>query len=146
MARSVQQTPPVKAASRSRVTDTATAPASSVGQRLAVTAWNIVFALALVVWAFGWTGGRTLVLDSYGDAKVKAAEQKAARAAKRAAKRENGEGRSLRRRLDLPRSTGRCRGRERCAGCATRWCRRAGTRSSTAKRPTCARTGTGTMD
>jgi len=88
----------VNAASLSDVTDTATATAYSIGQQLAVTAWNIVFALALVVWAFGWTGGRTLVLDSYGDAKVKAADQKAQRAAKRAAKREDGGGRSLRRR------------------------------------------------
>ncbi|HET9545857.1 MAG TPA: YbhN family protein [Gaiellaceae bacterium] len=85
----------VNAASLSDVTDTATATAYSVGQQLAVTAWNIVFALVLVVWAFGWTGGRALVLDSYGDAKVKAAEQKAARAAKRAAKREDGGGRRL---------------------------------------------------
>lgn len=86
----------VNAASLSDVTDTATATAYSIGQQLAVTAWNIVFALALVVWAFGWTGGRTLVLDSYEDAKTKAAEQKAQRAAKRAAKREDGGGRGLR--------------------------------------------------
>ncbi len=88
----------VNAASLSDVTDTATATAYSIGQQLAVTAWNIVFALALVVWAFGWTGGRTLVLDSYEDAKTKAAEQKAQRAAKRAAKREEAGGGRLRRR------------------------------------------------
>ncbi|HSJ94655.1 MAG TPA: lysylphosphatidylglycerol synthase transmembrane domain-containing protein, partial [Gaiellaceae bacterium] len=86
----------VNAASLSDVTDTATATAYSIGQQLAVTAWNIVFALALVVWAFGWTGGRTLVLDSYEDAKTKAAEQKAQRAATRAAKREDGGRRGLR--------------------------------------------------
>jgi hypothetical protein len=68
------------------VTDAATATAYSIGQQLAVTAWNIVFALAVVVWAFGWTGGRQLVEESYEDAKAKAAEQKAERSARRAAK------------------------------------------------------------
>ena len=37
----------------------------------------------LVVWAFGWTGGKLLVEHSYADAKVKVEEQKAQRAAKR---------------------------------------------------------------
>ena len=62
------------------VTDAATATAYSLGQQLAITAWNIVFALVLVVWAFGWTGGKMLVEQSYADAKVKVAEQKAQRA------------------------------------------------------------------
>jgi hypothetical protein len=39
------------------------------------------------VWAFGWTGGKSLVGQSYADAKEKAAEQKAGRAARREAKR-----------------------------------------------------------
>jgi uncharacterized membrane protein YbhN (UPF0104 family) len=69
------------------VTDAATATAYSLGQQLAVTAWNIVFAVALVVWAFGVAGGKGLVEQSYADAKVKVEEQKAQRAAKRAAKR-----------------------------------------------------------
>ena len=69
------------------VTDAATATAYSLGQQLAVTAWNIAFAVALVVWAFGWAGGRELVEQSYADAKVKVAEQKAQRAAAQAAKR-----------------------------------------------------------
>jgi uncharacterized membrane protein YbhN (UPF0104 family) len=68
------------------VTDAATATAYSLGQQLAVTAWNIAFAVLLVVWAFGWTGGRTLVEQSYADAKVKVSEQKAQRAAKRRAR------------------------------------------------------------
>jgi uncharacterized membrane protein YbhN (UPF0104 family) len=68
------------------VTDASTATAYSLGQQLAVTAWNIAFAIALVVWAFGWAGGKLLVEQSYADAKVKVAEQKAQRAAKRAAK------------------------------------------------------------
>ena len=65
------------------VTDPATATAYSLGQQLAVTAWNIAFAVALVVWAFGWTGGKLLVEQSYADAKVKVAEQKDRRAARR---------------------------------------------------------------
>jgi len=52
------------------------------------TAWNIVFGIAMVVWAFGWSGGSQLVGDSYKEAKEKAADQKAARDARKAAKRE----------------------------------------------------------
>ena len=51
-------------------TDSATATAYSVGQQLAVTTWNIGFAVVVVVWAFGWTGGRLLVTQSYVDAKA----------------------------------------------------------------------------
>ena len=69
------------------VTDASTATAYSLGQQLAVTAWNVAFAIAVVVWAFGWAGGRLLVERSYADAKAKAAEQKAQRDARRAAKR-----------------------------------------------------------
>ncbi len=58
------------------VTDAATATAYSLGQQLAITAWNIVFALAIVIWAFGWAGGKLLVEQSYADAKVKVSEQK----------------------------------------------------------------------
>ena len=79
------------------VTDAATATAYSLGQQLAVTAWNIVFALALVIWAFGWAGGKVLVERSYTDAKVKAEEQKAQRSAKRASKRSARRGRVGRR-------------------------------------------------
>ena len=70
------------------VTDAATATAYSLGQQLAVTAWNIAFALVLVIWAFGWAGGRVLVEQSYTDAKTKVAEQKAQRDERRAATRE----------------------------------------------------------
>jgi uncharacterized membrane protein YbhN (UPF0104 family) len=83
----------VNAAALNDVTDTATATAYSVGQQLTVSAWNVLFAVAVVVWAFGWTGGKTLVEQSYADAKDKAAEQKAQRATRREAKRaERGEG------------------------------------------------------
>jgi uncharacterized membrane protein YbhN (UPF0104 family) len=64
------------------VTDAASATAYSLGQQLAVTAWNIGFAVVVVVWAFGVAGGRELVGQSYEDAKVKVAEQKARRAAR----------------------------------------------------------------
>ena len=65
------------------VTDSATATAYSLGQQLAITAWNIAFALVIVVWAFGWTGGKLLVEQSYTDAKVKVAEEKERRATRR---------------------------------------------------------------
>jgi uncharacterized membrane protein YbhN (UPF0104 family) len=78
----------VNVASLSDVTDTATATAYSAGQQLIVTIWNVAFGTVLVVWAFGWTGGKMLVTDSYTGAKEKVAEQKAARAAKKEAERE----------------------------------------------------------
>ena len=69
----------------------------STAQQLITTAWNVFFAIVLVVWVFGWTGGKMLVGQSYADAKVKVAEQKDQRKAKREAKRdelkESGEGR-----------------------------------------------------
>jgi uncharacterized membrane protein YbhN (UPF0104 family) len=64
------------------------ATAYSVAQQLFTTAWNIVFAIVMVVWAFGWTGGKALVGESYAEAKAKAAEQKAAREARKQAKKE----------------------------------------------------------
>ncbi len=74
-------------ASLDGVTDAATATAYSLGQQLAITGWNIVFAVVLVIWAFGWTGGKLLVEQSYVDAKVKVGEQKAQRAQTKATKR-----------------------------------------------------------
>ena len=59
----------------------------STAQQLITTAWNCLFALILVVCIFGWTGGKSLVLQSYEGAKEKAAEQKEQRAAKKEAKR-----------------------------------------------------------
>jgi uncharacterized membrane protein YbhN (UPF0104 family) len=60
----------------------------STAQQLITTAWNILVALVLVVWVFGWSGGKALVGQSYADAKVKVAEQKEQRAEKREEKRE----------------------------------------------------------
>jgi uncharacterized membrane protein YbhN (UPF0104 family) len=65
------------------VTDSATATAYSLGQQLAVTAWNVAFAVVVVVWAFGWSGGKVLVGQSYVDAKQKVAEQRAQRAVRK---------------------------------------------------------------
>jgi uncharacterized membrane protein YbhN (UPF0104 family) len=74
-------------ASLNGITDATTATAYSVAQQLVTTAWNIIFAIILLVWVFGWSGGKELVQTSYEGAKEKAAEQKAARAAKKEANR-----------------------------------------------------------
>jgi uncharacterized membrane protein YbhN (UPF0104 family) len=71
-------------ASLQGVASTADATAFSVTQQLVMTAWNIVVALVLVVWAFGWTGGRSLVEQSYVEAKAKTAERRARNASRRA--------------------------------------------------------------
>ena len=68
------------------VTDAHTATAYSVSQQLVTTAWNLLLAIILMIWVFGWGGGKALVEGSYAEAKQKAAEQKAARDAKKAAK------------------------------------------------------------
>ena len=69
----------------------------STAQQLITTAWNVLFAIVLTIWVFGWTGGKLLVGQSYTDAKVKVAEQKEQRKEKKQAKREelkeSGEGR-----------------------------------------------------
>jgi uncharacterized membrane protein YbhN (UPF0104 family) len=75
----------VNSASLNDVTDPTTAAAYSLGQQLITTAWNQVFAAVLLVWAFGWTGGKQIVRESYGEAKGKMAEQAEARRARKAA-------------------------------------------------------------
>ena len=42
-------------------TDAATATAYSISQQLVTSAWNVVFAVVIVSWVFGWTGGKALV-------------------------------------------------------------------------------------
>jgi uncharacterized membrane protein YbhN (UPF0104 family) len=84
---SVGVTQAFNVASLNDVTTAQNATAYSIGQQLFTTAWNIVVALVLMVWAFGWTGGKELVTKSYADAKDKAAEQSAAHKARREAKR-----------------------------------------------------------
>jgi uncharacterized membrane protein YbhN (UPF0104 family) len=55
----------------------------STAQQLITTAWNQLVALVLVLWVFGWTGGKELVGESYGDAKERTAEMKEQRRAKK---------------------------------------------------------------
>jgi uncharacterized membrane protein YbhN (UPF0104 family) len=64
-------------------TSASDATAYSVSQQLITTAWNVLFALALVTWVFGWSGGKELVRTSYGQARVKADEIREARRAKK---------------------------------------------------------------
>jgi len=73
-------------AARSDVASSATATAYSLAQQIVMTAWSVLFALVLMVWVFGWGGGRALLESSYTEAKKRAEEQKAARAAKKAAR------------------------------------------------------------
>jgi uncharacterized membrane protein YbhN (UPF0104 family) len=76
----------VNSVSLASVTDTATATAYSLGQQIIITAWNVAFAIVVVTWVFGWTGGKQLVGTSYTGAKEKAAEQSAAHKARKAEK------------------------------------------------------------
>ena len=59
----------------------------STAQQLMTTAWNQIVAIVLVVWVFGWTGGKLLVSQSYVDAKEKVAETKEERKQKKELKR-----------------------------------------------------------
>ena len=70
------------------ITSTANATAYSVAQQLVTTAWSILLAIVLMVRAFGWSGGKTLVKQSYSGAREKSAEQSAARKAKKEARKE----------------------------------------------------------
>jgi uncharacterized membrane protein YbhN (UPF0104 family) len=63
------------------VTSSETATAYSLSQQLISTAWSIVLAFVLLLWVFGWAGGKALVSDSYTGAKAKVAEQRASREA-----------------------------------------------------------------
>ena len=56
--------------------DAATATAYSISQQLVTTSWNVIFALILVSWVFGWSGGKKLVETSYDEAKVRSREMK----------------------------------------------------------------------
>ncbi len=60
--------------------------AYSTAQQLITTAWNVVFALILVISVFGWTGGKQLVSTSYAGAKEQVAERKEEHRRKKAEK------------------------------------------------------------
>jgi uncharacterized membrane protein YbhN (UPF0104 family) len=81
----------LNAASLRDYTDAQTATAYSISQQLVTTAWNIILAVALVAYFFGWAGGKTLVGTSYAGAKLKVADTRAARKEKRAHRRAGGE-------------------------------------------------------
>jgi uncharacterized membrane protein YbhN (UPF0104 family) len=66
-------------------TSASTATAYSVAQQLVISAWDVVFAIVLLAWVFGWSGGRELVRSSYDEAKARSAELKERRRARRAA-------------------------------------------------------------
>jgi uncharacterized membrane protein YbhN (UPF0104 family) len=67
------------------VTDSNTATAYSLAEQIVTTAWSLLLALVLMVWVFGWSGGKTLLEESYAEAKKRAEEQRAAHEAKKAA-------------------------------------------------------------
>ena len=73
-------------ASLSGVASSTDATAYSVAQQLVSTAWSILFALILMIWAWGWGGGKRLVTDSYAEAKRRQEEESEKRRAKKAAK------------------------------------------------------------
>lgn len=73
-------------ASLKGVASSTDATAYSVAQQLVSTAWAILFGLILMIWAWGWDGGKRLVTDSYGEAKRRQAEEAEKRQAKKAAK------------------------------------------------------------
>ena len=72
-------------ASLQHVASPQAATAYSVAQQLVGTAWNILFALILMIWAWGWRGGKQFVSDSYAEAKRRQAEEQEKRRAKKAA-------------------------------------------------------------
>ena len=41
-----------------------------------ISAWDVLFAVIVVSWVFGWSGGKALVESSYADAKVKSKEMR----------------------------------------------------------------------
>jgi glycosyltransferase 2 family protein len=67
-------------------TSASNATAYSVAQQLIVSAWDVLFAIVLVAWVFGWSGGKELVKQSYDAAEVKRRELKEQQQARRAAR------------------------------------------------------------
>jgi uncharacterized membrane protein YbhN (UPF0104 family) len=63
-------------------TSASTATAYSASQQLITSAWNVVFATALLCWVFGWSGGKELVSSSYEQAKAKSEELRQKRRAR----------------------------------------------------------------
>jgi uncharacterized membrane protein YbhN (UPF0104 family) len=59
--------------------------AFSVASQLINTAWNILVGIVLMIWAWGWSGGKDLVGRSYSEAKRQADEQREKRRQKKLA-------------------------------------------------------------
>jgi uncharacterized membrane protein YbhN (UPF0104 family) len=72
----------MNSAALSKETTANTATAYSASQQLITSAWNVVFATALVCWVFGWSGGKELVASSYEEAKAKSQELRERRRAR----------------------------------------------------------------
>jgi uncharacterized membrane protein YbhN (UPF0104 family) len=60
----------------------------STAQQLITTAWNQILAIVMLLWVFGWSGGKQLVTVSYAEAKTKVSETKEERRAKKEVKKE----------------------------------------------------------
>jgi uncharacterized membrane protein YbhN (UPF0104 family) len=80
----------LNAAALSGTASGSTATAYSVAQQLVIAAWDILFAVVLVAWVFGWEGGQRLVRSSYDEAKLRSAELKRRRSERRSARGEAG--------------------------------------------------------
>jgi uncharacterized membrane protein YbhN (UPF0104 family) len=65
------------------VTSTGNATAYSLAQQLIISAWDVLFAVLMVAWVFGWSGGSELVRQSYAAAEVKQRELREQRTARR---------------------------------------------------------------
>jgi uncharacterized membrane protein YbhN (UPF0104 family) len=72
----------MNSAALKKETSASTATAYSATQQLITSAWNVVFAVVLVSWVFGWSGGRELVTSSYDQAKTKSEELRERRRAR----------------------------------------------------------------
>jgi uncharacterized membrane protein YbhN (UPF0104 family) len=68
------------------VTSASNATAYSVAQQLVISAWDVLFAVVLVAWVFGWSGGTELVRQSYTSAELKQRELREQREARRASR------------------------------------------------------------
>ena len=66
----------MNSAALSKETSANTATAYSASQQLITSSWNVVLAVALVSWVFGWSGGKALVAKSYEEAKSRSQEVK----------------------------------------------------------------------
>jgi uncharacterized membrane protein YbhN (UPF0104 family) len=75
----------MNSAALSKQTSAQNATAYSASQQLITSAWNVVFAVVMVCWVFGWSGGKELVASSYEEAKAKSDELREKRRTRRSA-------------------------------------------------------------